>query len=446
MSRFVKKALKSLKKPNASTTTVSSLPPEVPVDAAIESTQTKSANPITLAIVGCGQRGKVFANYIDSHSEFSKLVAIAEPRENTRKAFAKKHQIPSNATFESVQQLLDASDTLVGEGHERIADAVVICVQDRMHAELTIEFARRGFHILCEKPLGVDIEECVRVSQEVEKADVVFALGHNFPYSPYAASLTKLIHSQQLGRLLNIQHLEPIGYYHFAHSYVRGNWKAEGSSAPIVLTNFGSLGHFRKERKPEGIEDVHVESVCEYSAKKIYLLPVQGGNSGWPGNLIVDGEPTVENMTKALEETDYGRCVYESSNDNSNLPPTNPTVNFTIVGHTSSICMRQTRLHFEHGEVIGDMTTYRLTDFRDMGRGTRHVVPPSPRGGHGAIWVRERNDSDEWLDSWNDASRSGGSKDSEVEECVPGEKDHGPLGYGATVKDQLNVFLTGFAD
>jgi predicted dehydrogenase len=120
----------------------------------------------------------------------------------------------------------------------------------------------------------------------------------DFPYSTYASSLTSLIHSGRLGRLLNITHLEPVGYYHFAHSYVRGNWKAEATSAPIVLTksshdidifckwlwplvpskvsSFAGLGHFRKERKPEGAEGVkrclecpdNIESRCEYSAKK----------------------------------------------------------------------------------------------------------------------------------------------------------------------------------
>ena len=57
--------------------------------------------------------------------------------------------------------------------------AVIICVQDRMHAEFTIEFARRGFHVLCEKPLGVDVQECIAVAEEVEKARIAFALGHS---------------------------------------------------------------------------------------------------------------------------------------------------------------------------------------------------------------------------------------------------------------------------
>ena len=120
----------------------------------------------------------------------------------------------------------------------------------------------------------------------------------DFPYSSYASSSTSLIHSSRLGRLVNITHLEPVGYYHFAHSYIRGHWKAEATSASLALTksshdidifckwlsplvpskvsSFAGLGHFRKERKPEGAEGVtrclkcpdNIESRCEYSAKK----------------------------------------------------------------------------------------------------------------------------------------------------------------------------------
>ena len=190
-------------------------------------------------------------------------------------------------------------------------------------------------------------------------------------------------------------------------------------------------------------------------------------------SVIVDGTPTVENVTKALEETDYGLCVYESANDvpdnqaismqftspsarssnPSHLPPINPTVNFTIVAHTSSICMRQTRLHFEHGEVIGDMPTYTISDFRNPGRGPERIVPSYVRGGHGGgdtglmrAWlkaVREKEGMD-----WAPTDQPGWDDIYPEEQCgevVPGEREHGPLGYASSVRDQLRVFLTGFA-
>ncbi|CAG8699318.1 2306_t:CDS:2, partial [Acaulospora colombiana] len=428
-----------------------------------------------------------FAEYARRHPKQCKVVAIAEPRPETRSDFATKHGIADKHAFPSHTELLVHSDVLVRDGKERLAQAVVICVQDRMHAQLTIDFAQRGYHILCEKPLGVTVEECLQVTEEVEKSD--------FPYSPYAASLTELIHSKALGRLLHIAHLEPIGYYHFAHSYVRGHWQSEHTSAPIILTksshdldifcrwlhplvpqhvaSFGGLGHFRRERKPaearaRGVMrcldcPTSVEQRCEYSAKRIYLSPVKAGMSAWPGNLIVDGRPTVEKMTRALEETPFGLCVYESANDvpdhqtisiqftapptndaqslraesperslsrsrERNVPVTGPTISFTIAAHTESICVRKTTMYFEHGEVIGDMSTYTVSDFRDIGRGPKRIIPPHGiGGGHGGgDWAL----TEAWLKAIKQKERG---------ETVTA------LGVAAGVRDQLRVFMTGFA-
>lgn len=57
------------------------------------------------------------------------------------------------------------------------------------------------------------------------------------------------------------------------------------------------------------------------------------------------------------------------------------TASFTMVAYTSLICQRQTRLHFTHGEIIGDMNTFTVTDFR-TGKQTTHY-PPNEGGGHG---------------------------------------------------------------
>jgi len=52
-----------------------------------------------------------------------------------------------------------------------------------------------------------------------------------------------------------------------------------------------------------------------------------------------------------------------------------------MVAYTSLICDRQTRLHFTHGEIVGDMSTFTVTDFR-TGRKTTHH-PKNDGGGHG---------------------------------------------------------------
>ena len=54
-----------------------------------------------------------------------------------------------------------------------------------------------------------------------------------------------------------------------------------------------------------------------------------------------------------------------------------------MVAFTSLICDRQTRLHFTHGEIVGDMTNFTVTDFRaNPVRSTLHR-PKQDGGGHG---------------------------------------------------------------
>ena len=57
------------------------------------------------------------------------------------------------------------------------------------------------------------------------------------------------------------------------------------------------------------------------------------------------------------------------------------TASFTMVAQTQRICERQTRLHFAYGELIGDMDTFTVTNFRT--RKTTHHVPANEGGGHG---------------------------------------------------------------
>jgi len=55
-------------------------------------------------------------------------------------------------------------------------------------------------------------------------------------YSHYSKEITEIVRSGALGKLVNIVQIEPVGYYHFAHSYVRGNWASEAKSSFSLMT------------------------------------------------------------------------------------------------------------------------------------------------------------------------------------------------------------------
>eukprot|EP00050_Salpingoeca_kvevrii_P015251 m.45074 g.45074 ORF g.45074 m.45074 type:complete len:112 (-) comp6226_c0_seq4:46-381(-) len=77
--------------------------------------------------------------------------------------------------------------------------------------------------------------DCVAIVQACREADVLLCVGHVLRYTPANRKIKELIDNGSIGSVANIQHLEPVGFYHFAHSFVRGNWRREDESSPMLL-------------------------------------------------------------------------------------------------------------------------------------------------------------------------------------------------------------------
>ncbi|XP_043919522.1 uncharacterized protein LOC122795000 [Protopterus annectens] len=175
-----------------------------------------------------------------------------------------------------------------------------------------------------------------------------------------------------------------VGFWHFAHAYVRGSWRNEEESTFSLLakschdidlinywmdgkrclkvSSFGTLQHFTKENKPTGAADrcldCSVEPTCPFSAKKIYLQRLKQGNTGWPVSVVCrDTTTDIESLTEALCYGPYGRCVYNCDND----VVTNQVVNmefeggataaFSMIAFTERLCERKTTIYGTKGEL-----------------------------------------------------------------------------------------------
>jgi predicted dehydrogenase len=56
-------------------------------------------------------------------------------------------------------------------------------------------------------------EECKAIVHAVEKNNVILCVGHVLRYTPYTKKIKELVDSGAIGKLINIQHLEPVGMY-----------------------------------------------------------------------------------------------------------------------------------------------------------------------------------------------------------------------------------------
>lgn len=338
---------------------------------------------VTLAVVGAGARGTGYASWALANPDRARVVAVAEPRDVRRERLAEAHR-PGHVHR-------DWRD-LAAAG--RVADAVVIATQDAMHLEPALAFADLGYHILLEKPIAPTEAECRRIVAAIEQAGVLFAVGHVLRYTRYTQAVKSLVDAGRLGEIVSVQHLEPVGFWHYAHSFVRGNWRNQAQSTFMLLAkschdldwlryvvgrpirrvaSFGGLTHFTPERRPAGAADrcldCGVEPECAYSAKRLYFDRLRSGRHGWPLHVVVD-EPTEAALTTALRDGPYGRCVYACDNDVVDHQVValefegGQTGTFTMTGFTEGGLYRQTRIFGSQGELVGDGHTIRLHDFR----------------------------------------------------------------------------------
>ncbi len=101
-------------------------------------------------------------------------------------------------------------------------DAVAICSETSRHAALVEEAAARGLAMLCEKPLGVDLEDCRRIAHSVEKHAAWFMQSFPKRFDPVTARIREAVIAKELGRitLVRIRH----GHFYGLQPDFRDRW------------------------------------------------------------------------------------------------------------------------------------------------------------------------------------------------------------------------------
>ncbi|WP_049558345.1 Gfo/Idh/MocA family protein [Nonomuraea sp. SBT364] len=338
---------------------------------------------VTLAVVGAGARGQIYARAAVAGGR-ARIVAVADPDPARRAKLAAEHGLPEEACFTGWAELAAVP---------KLADAVVIATQDRLHADPAVAFAGLGYAILLEKPMAPTEPEARRIVEAVERAGVVFAVCHVLRYTAYTRAFKELVGGGRLGTISSVQHLEPVGWWHMAHSFVRGSWRNAAESGPMLLTkschdidwllhlvgdepvgvaSFGSLTHFRPENRPQGAGErcvsCAVEPTCPYSAARLYLGCLgDPDREFWPLGPVTS-EATPAGVMRALETGPYGRCVYDCDNDVVDQQVVTmefargATVSFTMTAFTP-LEHRKTRVFGTHGFAEGDGRAIRVVDF-----------------------------------------------------------------------------------
>lgn len=319
-----------------------------------------------IALIGAGQRGMIYAEY--AYKKGIPIAAIVEPVKERRELAAKQLHVDASRLFGSAEEFFAAG---------KLCEAVIIASMDRDHFKQTMAALSTGYDILLEKPISPDPIECLKIQEKAKEAGKLVVVCHVLRYTAFFGTLKDILQEGTLGKIITIQHNENIGNYHFAHSFVRGNWRRSDLSSPLVMqkschdmdlltwlidsgakkiSSFGSLSYFKEENAPKESTarclDCPVEN-CRFHALKAYL-PALGN---WPAT-VVTPDQTEEGMKKALLTSPYGRCVYRCDNDVCDRQVTilefqnGVTATFHLSAFTNRVC-RTIKVMCEHGEIRG---------------------------------------------------------------------------------------------
>lgn len=178
---------------------------------------------VTFGLVGCGRIGQRHAEHI---SVTGILSAVCDVDSKKAEALAKRY----NATaYTSIDDLLK---------HEEI-DLVSVCTPNGLHAEHTIKALAKGFHVLCEKPMAINVHDCGEMIKAAEKANRRLFIVKQNRFNPPVVAVKNIIDEGKLGKIYSIQ---LSCFWNRNNDYYKNSWK--GTKQLDGGTLFTQFSHF----------------------------------------------------------------------------------------------------------------------------------------------------------------------------------------------------------
>ncbi len=336
-----------------------------------------------IAILGYGGRGFHYAKLCKRLRSDYELTAVIDSSQDKLNLAKNTMGLGDDQLFLSLDDFLNSKNN---------ANWLFICTQDKDHHQHAIKAMDKGLNLLLEKPVACSVEDCVDIQKKAQEMGVQVVVCHVLRYSKYYEKIKEIMQSGVLGKIISIEQVENVAYWHQAHSYVRGDWRKKEESTPMILakcchdldiavfladskckqvSSQGQLNFFRKENAPEGateycMKGCKAKNECPYDCEKLYVkplkhLPKNTIKGFWPqSRLMSDSIVTIPKLYDAMNNTRYGKCVFLSDNDVVDYQTTtmlfengiNSTLTMTAFAEDT---YRETRVRGSLGELVCNM-------------------------------------------------------------------------------------------
>ena len=282
---------------------------------------------MNFAIIGCGRIAQRHAEHI---AKVGTLVAVCDTVEDKAKALAEKY---GAKVYTDSKAMLAAENTI---------QVVSVCSPNGLHAEHTIQSLRAGFHVLCEKPMALSVQDCGEMIKEAEKANRRLFVVKQNRFNPPVAAVKKLIDEGRLGKIYSAQ---LSCFWNRNNEYYANSWKGtkalDGGTLYTQFSHFVDLLYWLvgdvKDVKAY-VQNFHHEGIIEFEDTGVATLQFYNGAIGtinysvnsydknMEGSLTLFGEKgTVKIGGQYLNELEYQSIEGYEIKD---LPPGNPPNNY----------------------------------------------------------------------------------------------------------------------
>ena len=174
------------------------------------------------AVVGLGDISQAAVLPAFANTSNSELRAILSHDEVKLKKLSRKYGVPIRGGYDDFDFLMKSGEI----------DAVYIALPNHLHAEYAIRAARAGIHVFCEKPMGITVRECEKMSAAARRAGVKLMVGYRLHFEEANLEAIETARSGKLGKLR---------FFNSTFSYVaeKGNIRLRPETAGGALFDIG---------------------------------------------------------------------------------------------------------------------------------------------------------------------------------------------------------------
>ena len=149
-----------------------------------------------IALVGLGSYSTGQLGPALQHTKNCYLAGIVTGTKSKEKTWSDRYGIPSKNiyNYENFDTIADNPDI----------DIIYVVLPVFMHKEYTIRAARAGKHVICEKPMAMNVKECEEMIAACNDAGVMLSIGYRLHFEPYNQEMMRLGQDKVFGKIKTI--------------------------------------------------------------------------------------------------------------------------------------------------------------------------------------------------------------------------------------------------